>query len=307
MSGEAQVTVRLDPASPHVGDLISFDVTLLHPKESKPNAPVTRDGIPLQPGSSFGGLEVVSALPPVREKAPGDGLETRFRYILRSFSTGKQSTPDLVIRLSGTKEKLVEVPGQVVEVASLLAKLPQDKRKTADIQAIKGPLPVAPDYTAWWLLLGCLLVLLLLIHLVRKLLARRKEAKTAASPPVPPYEEAIAALDALKARELPRGGGWKEFALAISMILRRYLERRYGFPGTEMTSREVLRALSSQAGFDGRLLGELRNLFEETDLVKFARQTPPLSAENDLLAAAHLLLEETRVPGEVEQESKEAA
>jgi hypothetical protein len=70
----------------------------------------------------------------------------------------------------------------------------------------------------------------------------------------------------------------KEYYTLLTDTLRNYIRDRYGFNAMEMTSSEIIYHLQ-QSG-DQAMIGELKELFETADLVKFAKYSVGVS-END--------------------------
>jgi hypothetical protein len=71
----------------------------------------------------------------------------------------------------------------------------------------------------------------------------------------------------------------KQYYTELTDALRQYMEARFGFNAMEMTSDEIIEKLSEQP--DKEWIGELRELFQMSDLVKFAK-FKPLINENDM-------------------------
>lgn len=123
-----------------------------------------------------------------------------------------------------------------------------------------------------WIILGLILigVITYLIIVWRKkgrlpLVPQRK--------PVPPYQEAITALEQLNNRKLCDQGKEREFYTELTEILRHYLSRRFGINAMEMTSSQILRALNDNE--ETRLSREkMEQVLEVADFVKFAKVRP---------------------------------
>jgi hypothetical protein len=88
-------------------------------------------------------------------------------------------------------------------------------------------------------------------------------------PELPPDAEALGALDALAAQDLPARGEYRAFYIALTLLAKRYLERRLEAPVVEMTSAETLAFLRGHA-HGGELLPIVRDLAEAADRIKFA-------------------------------------
>lgn len=116
-------------------------------------------------------------------------------------------------------------------------------------------------------ILGVLGVLALLVFLVKYLARRVKEHRMS------PIERAWVELDRLLKKGLPGRGRYKDFYVELTMVVRRYIQRRYGIRAPHMTTEEFLRAAKPS--------DELRRFLESADMVKFAgvEATPDMADE----------------------------
>ena len=105
-------------------------------------------------------------------------------------------------------------------------------------------------------LAGLLGVLALLVSLARYLARRVREHRMS------PIERAWAELDRLLRKGLPGRGRYKDFYVELTMVVRRYIQRKYGISAPHMTTEEFLRA--------AKPTDELRRFLESADMVKFA-------------------------------------
>ena len=116
--------------------------------------------------------------------------------------------------------------------------------------------------------LVAILGLLALVVLLVKYLARRiKEHRMS------PIERAWVELDRLLKKGLPGRGRYKDFYVELTMVVRRYIQHRYGIWAPHMTTEEFLRAAKPS--------DELRRFLESADMVKFAgvEATPEMADE----------------------------
>ena len=113
-------------------------------------------------------------------------------------------------------------------------------------------------------LAGLLLVLALLYFIFRKIrLAVRVHRMS-------PLERALYELDKLLKKGLPGCGFYKDFYVELTMVVRRYIERRYGVRAPNLTTDEFLRAAGADPAFPQTSIAELKAFLESADLVKFA-------------------------------------
>ena len=97
-------------------------------------------------------------------------------------------------------------------------------------------------------------------------------------PKVPAHIRAISRIEELRQEGGPHNEDSKEYYTRLTDILREYINDRFGFNATEMTSYEILEHLEESQ--DKESLSELRDLLSTSDMVKFAKFKPMLS-END--------------------------
>lgn len=109
----------------------------------------------------------------------------------------------------------------------------------------------------------------------------------------PPHEEAVRDLIALRDKKYPMRGMLKEFYIEFSHIMRRYLERRYGFQALEMTTYDLELELEDRR-YDRALRDRLLPALRESDLVKFAKHVPDPNLCSSYIETGFELIEMTR-------------
>ena len=193
------------------------------------------------------------------------------------------------------------------QVALKVSTLPvnaENPEEYFDIKQVWKPPFVWADYLP--ILLGILLILLLAAAAwygwkrwkeQKSLIPFKKE-----EPKLPPHEQAIKELDAIREQKLWQQGLSKAYYTQITETLRRYIDGRFGINAMEMTSGEIL-DLIRQNDEAKPLYENLRQILSLADFVKFAKMNP-LPDENDLsLANAYRFVEQTKP---VEEEAKPA-
>ena len=88
--------------------------------------------------------------------------------------------------------------------------------------------------------------------------------------------------------------GEKHFHFRLSEIFREYLEGRFSFGATDMTTEEILKRLSDFADFDSAQKATIGNLLEETDKVKFADMLLGKTTGDQLVKEAETFVDETK-------------
>jgi hypothetical protein len=92
-------------------------------------------------------------------------------------------------------------------------------------------------------------------------------------PPRPAWELALEALARVRGKRLIEQGLTTQHFAEVSLAVRDYLGRRFGFDGLESTTRELLSSLR-KAKPPSEVLEEIEALLRRADLVKFANLTP---------------------------------
>ncbi len=216
-------------------------------------------------------------------------------YTLTIFTTGYHLLPAPRVSYTMPDGTQHEATGEAlrVHVASLLT---QEGQPT-DIRDIKQPEDVPFN---WWPVLvgGAILVALIGLGLALYYLLNRFR-RAAVLPPRPAHEVALEALSHLRAKGLPQAGQFEAYYVALSAIVRTYLEDGLQVRAPEMTTEEFLMAVTRDTrpsrlpSAHQRLLG---TFLAQADLVKFARHRPSLDESDAAYEAAKRFVDETR-PG----------
>lgn len=85
-----------------------------------------------------------------------------------------------------------------------------------------------------------------------------------------PIERAMYELEQLLKKGLPGRGFYKDFYVELTMVVRRYIERRHAVRAPNLTTDEFLRAARENPAFTREAIAELKNFLESADMVKFA-------------------------------------
>lgn len=124
---------------------------------------------------------------------------------------------------------------------------------------------------SWKLVRWCALALLAVAALVscvwwavRKVLQKVKEHRMS------PIERAMLELDRLLKKGLPGRGRYKDFYVELTMVVRRYIQRRHAVRAPNLTTDEFLRAVADNPAFTREAVAGLKQFLESADMVKFA-------------------------------------
>jgi len=156
-----------------------------------------------------------------------------------------------------------------------------------DIRDIRGPKYILP---LWVILaaLGGLVLLALAVYGIWRWVKRRRKPRV-----LLPFEQALQSLDAI--RPLMQPASAREFSIAVSDIVRGYIEQRFDVTATHRTTEEFLRDLLETAKPAlARHRGLLAEFLEQCDLVKFGGMSLSLQSIESLHASARGFVLETK-------------
>ena len=138
---------------------------------------------------------------------------------------------------------------------------------------IKGVIryPVTFAEVAPWVAggLGCIGLIVLAVWLIRRY---RRNHNPEYIRKDPAHIVALRKLDKYRGNKMWAADKQKIFYSGITDTLREYISARYGVGAMEMTTAEIFADLK-HADVPAELLGELKELFERADFVKFAKFT----------------------------------
>lgn len=103
-------------------------------------------------------------------------------------------------------------------------------------------------------------------------------------PEGPPHKLAFRQIEKLRQKKTETPDEAHTYYTELTDILRLYIERRYEYKATAMTSAEIITKL--QQYNDTKLIDKLRNLLESVDLVKYAGLSTAIDDINHALATA---------------------
>ena len=126
-----------------------------------------------------------------------------------------------------------------------------------------------------------------------------------------PIERAWVELDRLLKKGLPGRGRYKDFYVELTMVVRRYVQRKYGIKAPHLTTEEFLREVSSGKSQVSGLTSNaesLRRFLESADLVKFAgvEATPEMADDATDSARGYLKTDSTAVDGDRQPSGEES-
>ncbi len=226
----------------------------------------------------------------VQEK--GKVIDT-YHFKVAAFNTGELTLPPFKFTVGeGTTLDTIQTNTIEVKVQSLLS---EDMKDINDIK----PMIEFPNLLPFILMI---VVILLAIVLFFGFRLYRRIKRRIASPEklIPCWEKALNALDALLKEEIVDGRTLKKFYYALTEILKRYLEERFGFPAIEQTTTEIIQSMKLQKI---PLRDDFQTVFTYADMVKYAKFIPPQNATENLVKQVRELIHKT-IPGPVQGTEK---
>lgn len=248
-AADVSLSARVEPAGVVVGEPLRYVVEVVHPVSARAELPALR--------GNTGRFEVEDYS--VARDTSGSRVTARHALTLAAWSPGDDTLPPQRVEIrEGADTAALVLYTQPTKV-SVRATAPQDARDPADIRdAERLPRPFP------WGIPLLLAALAALAYFLRRRKRSREEAP-APTPRLAPDEAALARLDELESG--PHGS--REFAFALSEIVRGYLAARFGVDALEATTHELMERVAPLPLPEGRHEW-LRELCEALDRVKFA-------------------------------------
>lgn len=234
----------------------------------------TRFAFPEWKNDQRGGVQALTpwVVDTLKVKKQKNGLprlyDIKAGMVITSFDEGKYQLPAIVVgRLSkdGVLDTLVFDP-VVLDVKTM----PVD---TATFQPhdIKGQIryPVTAAEVFPWVA-GGWLVIMIAILAVCLVIMRRKAMDPENIRREPPHIVALRKLDTYRGNKMWAPEKQKTFYSGVTDALREYISARYDIGAMEMTTTEIFEGMKA-TDVPSELKGELKDLFERADFVKFAK------------------------------------
>jgi hypothetical protein len=213
--------------------------------------------------------------------AAGRRVALRQRLVLTAFRPGELELPPQRVALPGPDgtAELWTPAGLVLRVDSVLPAGAKTAALEPRAPAPPRPLPLGG---AFWLTLAAGSLLAAAVALAAR---RRGTAAVAPERRLGPAEELARALERAE-----RAGAPEEAHVLLSLALRRYLGRAFGFPAAESTTAEIRRELRGRRA-PAPAAARTDELLRACDRVKFAREPVERSTLEARIAAAREIAE----------------
>jgi len=289
----SQVTSKVDTTLIRIGEEIKYTIQV--------EADST-DLVLFPEGQSFSPLEMIESY-----KVDTSFADAKFRLIKRygltQFDSGSYTIPVQRVMINDRKFDTDSVRVEVRDVP-----VDTTKQKMFDI---KPAIDVNASDFDWLKLLYWLLPFLFIAGLIYYFF-RRKKLKEEREKQLPPYEEAMVALQKLDATEYLKENKGKAYYSSLTEIVKRYIDREVDDKALESTSDELIERLllhkdSGHFDFDQEMIRKLDAILKRADLVKFAKFQQELSQATSDRKTIEEIINETHeaIPEPTEEEMAE--
>ncbi len=243
------------------------------------------------------GVEIVEKLPnDTQFLNDGKRLLITEEYIVTSFDSALYAIPAFEVLVDGE-------PFYSEELALAVYMMPVDTTNLEQFFPPKDIWAIELGWDDYKSTIGYFLLLIILAALLAWITIRYIENKpiiriVKVKPKTPAHIVALNELTRLKNDTTWRtSDSSKEYYTTLTDALRIYMNERFGFNATEMTTDEIIEQL--QQIKDKESIKELRELLHTSDLVKFAKFNPPMNENDRNLVNAVEFVNETK-PGDEE-------
>jgi hypothetical protein len=234
----------------------------------------------------------ISPLDSVDMKTLGDGRrQLRALFMVQAFDSGLYSLPPIYL-IAGKDTVASDSPVLKVDPISLdTANVVFEGEEPVDVK-VHDYTDVVDDKTKfwdfmpdwitayWWWILLSVVVIAAFIFIYMKWLRHGRIPLMPVKKPVPPYVLAVEKLNDLQQKKLWQKGAEKEYYTQLTDILRGYLSGRFGINAMEMTTPQIMSAISGNEEAM-QFASYVNDVLREADFVKFAKAKPD-AAENEL-------------------------
>ena len=295
---DISVETQVDQREITIGDVIRYSIVLSH-------APGVEIILPPL-AANLGQFEIrdYQVHEPYQQD---DQVIEKTDYLISTFETGEFEIPPLQIgyRLAGDST-VYQLNTKAIDIR--VKSLNPDE--AGDIRDIKAPLEPGRSYRRF-ILAGALALLVLLAGGILYYFIKRRRAGQSLlpafrKPPRPIHEVTLEALEDLRQRDYLSRGEIKLYYSELSDIVRHYIAGRYFINAMEMTTRELVADMERE-DLPQETTSRIDHLLSLSDLVKFAKLTPPDDQSREALELAIAFVHDTKIvaePSETVQENE---
>ena len=265
--GPVRFTVEVSPKEPRLSDEPKLTLTIRAAKGVRIEKPPF--------GEALGDFVIRDFHEPVPEIDDEVDVIQQV-YTLEPTRAGKLSIAPIAVRFHDEradgdgKEHTIQSEALPVEVSTVVG---EEAPSLSDLRPAAGPVELPARTGLGWIWAVLAVSFLATVGLV---VWKRRKRSVTAEPQLSPQELAWLELEQIIERKLAETD-IKEFYVALTGVVRRYIERSTGVHAPEQTTEEFLREIVDDAVFKDADQRRLRDFLESADLVKFAAFEPAAS------------------------------
>jgi hypothetical protein len=286
-SQELTVEHTISTNSIYIGDPVELIVTAWYPTNATLNFPSLEKG-----------KEIIVLNRDWHDEPRDDGLmKTEVFFKLTSFRLGDHlvSTGAVTCTLDNGTVLEKDFPELLLRVESALTGTETNSTEIADIKPVEK---LPPKFPRWPLVLLLVALIAFLIGLIFSRVWKKKPLEKPAPPPPPAHILALRALEALKNKHWLEQDECDPFYTELSMILREYLDGRFGLNAPDSTTEEIVRQMYRSNILPVRQQNLLKEFLRQADMVKFAKDHPDKNAMQGAFDTTKSFVDETKLVGE---------
>lgn len=282
VASDYKATANVDSTTMMAGSQTTLDVDFSGPL--MPNSRITIATEEMNPE-----MEITSQRNSSLSDIGNNRKELKESFTVQVFDSGLYTVPPILC-ISGEDTIICNSPAIRVDPFPLdTANLVMTDSVVSDFKihdysdvavAEKKFLDFMPDWVMdyfWWIVIA-IIIIAVAVFVYMKWLRHGKIPLIPVKKPIPPYELAINRLSSLQDQMLWQKGAEKEYYTELTDILRTYLEGRFGINAMEMTTPQIMDAISNNEGIS-EYTSLINAVLMQADFVKFAKARP-LADEN---------------------------
>ncbi len=171
----------------------------------------------------------------------------------------------------------------------------------ADVNTMAAIRDIERSPVDWWSYWPYALGVFILLIVVRRLMRPKKkkpapvvEVQAEQTPTTPIHTEALQKITLLEQKRLWEKDQIKEHYAELSLIVREYLQKRYGVAALESTTVEIEEMLKTTE-FPKVLNLAIKDLLSRADLAKYAQSSPPAAFHEKAIEKTRAMIQETKI------------
>lgn len=219
----------------------------------------------------------------------GKRIQLRRDYTLTSFDSTLYDIPPMEVLIDGTPHRARGRLG--LKVSSVPVDTVHTDQFNPPYDIVESPY-IWNGTLLWQSLIAWLLIGILLAAGIRLSEKKPVTRRVTIKPPVPPFKKASAGIESISALHVADAESNKQYFIALTEVIRTYLQERFGFNAMEKTTAEITEGMAGLTAKES--VRRLQDLFQTADFVKFAGQNATQTERNHCMETAVAFLTETR-------------